>query len=247
MRRLFETLILPPCSALLLWLCGALLRRRLPRAGLSLQVAGVVWLWLASTPLCAGLLLGTLQHVPALPAKGPVPEAEAIVVLSAELDRDAPEYGNPVIGPMTLQRVRYAADLHRRTGLPVLVSGGIAYASGPSVAELMAKALTQEFAVPVRWREERSSDTWENAAFSAEMLKKDGVKRILLVSTAWHLPRAAGCFRAQGLDVVPAPTAFRGPAFSDAKDLLPQWPALRDTCHALHEWLGRAFYAVRYP
>jgi uncharacterized SAM-binding protein YcdF (DUF218 family) len=113
------------------------------------------------------------------------------------------------------------------------------------MAELMARALAEEFGVRVEWREERSADTWENAAFSAELLRKDGVRTVLLVSTAWHLPRAARCFRAHDLEVVPAPTGFRGAPFENLLSLLPHWQALRDTGHALHEWLGRGYYALR--
>ena len=84
MRRLFEALILPPSSVLVLMLVGTALRRRLPRTGRGLQIAGLLWLWLAATPFVAGTLLRTLQDAPALPATGPLPEADAIVVLSAE-------------------------------------------------------------------------------------------------------------------------------------------------------------------
>lgn len=245
MRRLVEALILPPCSALILLLAGTALRRRLPRGGLALQVAGVVWLWLASTPWVAGTLLGTLQGAPPLPPTGPLPPADAIVVLSAEADRHGEEYGGPVVGAMTLQRLRYAAALQHRTGLPVLVSGGRPGADAPSMAELMARTLRDEFSVPVRWLEERSADTWENAEYSAAMLAADGVERILLVTTAWHLPRAVPCFEAQGLQVVPAPTGFRGPPYQNALSFVPHWQALRDTGFALHEWIGRAWYAVR--
>jgi uncharacterized SAM-binding protein YcdF (DUF218 family) len=221
------------------------LRRWRPRTGRALQVLAIVWLWLASTPVVAGALLWTLQGAPALPASGPLPPAGAIVVLSAEADCIGAEYGGPVVGAMTLQRLRYAAELHRRSGLPVLVSGGRPAAGAPSLAALMARTLTEEFTVPVRWREERSADTFENAAFAAALLRRDGVDRVLLVSTAWHLPRASSCFGAQGIDVVPAPTGFRGPPFESLLSLLPHWQALRDTGYALHEWLGRAWYALR--
>jgi len=244
MRRLAELMILPPSSALLLLLVGTAVRRRWRRTGLGLQIAGLAWLWLASTPLFAGLLLHSLQTSPALPPEGPLPDAQAIVVLAAAADTVGSEYGGPVIGAMTMQRVRYAAFLHRRTGLPVLVSGGKPASTAAPLAVLMQHALEQEFSVPVRWVEDRSADTWENAAFSAEMLQRDGIARILLVTTAWHLPRAMPCFERQGLEVVPAPTAFRGDAYQNFTSLLPHWQALRDTSYGMHEWLGRLYYAT---
>lgn len=243
-RRLIETLLMPPASALWLFLLGCLLVRRWKRIGRALQVAGIAWIWLASTPLVGGALLHSLEGEPALPATGALPKAQAIVVLSAEADRFGQEYGGAVIGPMTMQRLRYGAWLQRRTGLPLLVSGGVPGRDLRSLADLMADAAKNELGVPVRWIESRSADTRENAQFSAELLRKDGVTNVLLVSSAWHLPRAMACFRKVGITPIGAPTAFRSPVLESWSNCLPSWAGLRDTCLGLHEWGGRLFYAV---
>jgi uncharacterized SAM-binding protein YcdF (DUF218 family) len=234
----------PPGLCLLLLLAGLCLRRRWPRTGLGLLIAGVAALWLLSTPFVAGAMLRTLQTEPALPPTGPLPAAQAIVVLSAEADGEAAEYGTSTPGAMTLQRVRYAAALHKRTGLPVLTSGGIPGPGVEPLASSMARTLEQELGTPVHWREDRSRDTWENAAFSAELLKRDGIGRVLLVTHAWHLPRAKRCFERQGLQVVPAPTAFRAPAWTHPGCLVPGPGGLRDSYLALHEWYGLLAYAL---
>ena len=109
----------------------------------------------------------------------------------------------------------------------------------------MAKALETEFSVPVRWREDRSADTWENAKFSAELLQKDGVRRVLLVTHGWHLPRAIEAFAAHGIEAVGAGTGWRSEAVVDWTSWLPASAALRDTTFALHEWIGRLAYSVR--
>jgi uncharacterized SAM-binding protein YcdF (DUF218 family) len=244
LRRLLEALVLPPASVLWLLLLGTLLRRRWPRVGRTLQVGAVLLLWAASTPFVAGALLTALQRHPPLPANGALPAADAIVVLSAEADVTGAEYGGTVAGPTTMQRLRYGAALQRRTGLPLLVSGGVPARGAPSLAATMAAAATNELGVPVRWQEDRSADTFENAAFSAALLREHGVRRVLLVTSAWHMPRAAAAFAANGLDVVAAPTGFRAEPESGLQ-LVPDWRALRDTCLALHELLGAAWYAVR--
>lgn len=244
LRRLCEALFLPPASALLLLLAGAALRRRWPRTGRALQLLAVLWLWAAATPAFAGLLLGALQTAPALPASGPLPPAGAIVVLSAEADAHGPEYGGAVAGPLTMQRLRYGAMLQRRTGLPLLVSGGSPGTDLPSLAAVMAAAATAEFGVPVRWQEARSADTRQNAAYSAAMLRADGVQSVLLVTSAWHMPRAAAAFAAAGLGVVPAPTGFRAPPPDLSLALVPHWHGLRDTALALHELFGLVWYRV---
>jgi uncharacterized SAM-binding protein YcdF (DUF218 family) len=245
--KVLECLLLPPASSLLLIVIGALLGRFWPRIGRAVLVLGVVWLWLASTPVVAGTLLRSLQSAEALPATGNLPKADAIVVLAAEADVKGSEYGGPVIGPMTMQRVRYAAALAKRTSLPVLVSGGRPDRdTAVSLAELMARALEQELTAPVRWREEKSENTWDNAVFSAELLRKEDKRTVLLVTSAWHMPRAQHCFEQQGIRVVPAPTAFRGDALEGPTSLLPHWQAIRDTSLALHEMLGAVYYRVRH-
>jgi uncharacterized SAM-binding protein YcdF (DUF218 family) len=242
LRRLCETLLLPPASALWLLLLGAVLRRRWPRFGRAVLAFALLWLWAASTPAVGGGLLQALQTSPALPAAGELPPADAIVVLSAEADRGGAEYGGAVIGPTTLQRLRYGALLHRRTGLPLLCSGGVPGTGLPSLAAMMQHAARHEFGIPVRWLEERSADTRENAQFSAALLRAAGVRRVLLVTSAWHMPRAAACFARERLEVVPAPTAFRGPAVEDWTSFVPRWSGLRDTCLALHELGGSLAY-----
>lgn len=245
LRRLVEVLFLPPASAILLLLCGALLRRRWPRFGRALQVAGVAWLWIASTPCVGGLLLASLQAYPPLPATGPLPRADAIVVLSAEADCGGAEYGGATVGPMTLQRLRYGAALQRRTGLPLLVSGGSPTIDTPALAAMMRNTAEGDFGVPVRWTEERSADTRENARCSAALLRAADVHTVLLVTSAWHMPRAAASFEREGLAVVAAPTSFRGDVFASWTSFVPHWNGLRDTCLALHEWCGRLVYALR--
>ena len=244
-KRVIEAACTPPGLCLLLLLAALLLRARRPRASLLLALLGGLVLWLASTPAVAGAFLRTLQTLPPLASEGPLPDAQAIVVLSAEGDRGAPEYGGPTAGPLTVVRIRYAAQLHRRSKLPVLTSGGRPGTGIEPLADSMAIALQDEFTVPVRWRENRSADTWENAKFSAELLQKDGVRRVLLVTHGWHLPRAVAAFAAHGIEAIGAGTAWRSEAIVDWTSFLPASSALRDTTFALHEWIGRLAYSVR--
>lgn len=241
LRRLIEALVLPPTSALLLLLVGTALRRRRPRFGRGVQVAGIAWLWLASTPCFGGLLLHSLQSYPALDPRA-LPNADAIVVLSAGSDTVASEYGGAVIGPITMQRLRYGVWLHRRTGLPLLVSGGRPATGAPSLAAMMQATAQREFGVPVELVEGRSANTRENARFSAELLRGRGSRRVLLVTSAWHMPRSLDCFARAGVDAIAAPTAFRGEVFASWASFVPHWSGLRDTSLALHEWGGRLAY-----
>jgi uncharacterized SAM-binding protein YcdF (DUF218 family) len=109
----------------------------------------------------------------------------------------------------------------------------------------MAEALREDFGVPVKWIEGRSRDTGENAAYSAALLRADGVKRILLVTDAMHMPRARAAFERAGLDVVSAPTVFFGNQARSLSSWMPSAEGMRRSWYAIYELLGLAWYRVR--
>lgn len=254
MIDILKTLLLPPVALILAMIAGLALlsRRRAPRIGLILLISGLAGLYILGTPLAAGLLARGLEIHPALPAEGPLPQGpQAIVVLAAGRTEAAPEFGgNDTVGPLTLTRLRYAAGLHRRTGLPILVAGGGTPDETPALADLMARALRDDFAVSVRWRERHSLNTAENAFNSAAILRENGVETVFLVTHAWHMRRAAWIFGVAGLEPVPAPTAFigrDGPAFpGEPGDYVARSSGLLTSTFALHEWLGLLWYRLRY-
>ena len=239
MYQLLKILILPPASLIIAAVLGILFTRRRGDAGWWITLAAAILLYAFSTPLVADSLIRSLQTYPPLPysALEEEPPAQAIVVLSAESAR-APEYGGPSVGPLTLSRIRYAAYLSRRTNLPVLVSGGLSFVDRAILAVEMRKTLTTEFGIPNVWIEGSSQDTWENAVHSAAVLKARGVNRVYLVTTAWHMPRAANAFRRAGLDVIPAPTGFEGERTPAAEALIPNAKSLLRSFYAVHEMAG---------
>jgi uncharacterized SAM-binding protein YcdF (DUF218 family) len=247
---LLKSLILPPGGLLLLWLLGLLLLRRYEILGRLLLWGGLGVAYLASTPLVSGMLLQQLQAYPALTAQQIEQDpARAIVVLSAGRYRDAPEYGADTVGNHSLVRIRYAAYLHRQTGLPVLVSGGRVFdQEGDSLARVMADSLLEDFAIDINdvWLEDRSRNTAENAMFSAELLREKGIDSVFLVTHAVHMPRAVAAFERTGLQVTPAPTRFHQRDTHMLMQLLPRAGAVVDSHMALHELSGRLWYALRH-
>ncbi len=184
---------------------GWLLRRRRPRLARTLIGTAFVLLFALSTPLVATWPTLWAQTPP---GTEPPADAEAIVVLGGDVLPHAPEYGGATVGPLTLERLRYAAHLHRATGLPLLVSGGVVRTGWPPVAKLMRQVLEDDFGVPVRWIEPHSASTAENASLTAAILAGAGVRRIVLVTHAWHAPRALASLREVGLEATAAPTIF---------------------------------------
>jgi uncharacterized SAM-binding protein YcdF (DUF218 family) len=114
------------------------------------------------------------------------------------------------------------------------------------LAELMSAALHDDFGVPVRWREDGSANTYENAALSAEMLRRAGVPTALLVTHPWHMARALWSFRAVGYLVIPASPHGRELSLLSSSSFFPQVPALLSSYYALHEFIGLGWYLCRY-
>ena len=243
LKSLLVALLMPPGNGLLLLGVAGLFRRR--RWAFGLATAGALLLLLQSLPPASSALMATLEE-----RAGPVLQgkdgAQAIVVLSGGLATDAAEYGGDTAGARTLLRLRYGALLARRYDLPLLVAGGRPHQARRSEAAVMADILENEFAVKVRWQETQSRTTAENAAMSAEILGAAGIRRVVLVTQAFHMPRAARLFRAAGIEVVPAPTNFTamGRSALVPSDFLPQVSALQNSYYALHEWLGIAWLAL---
>jgi uncharacterized SAM-binding protein YcdF (DUF218 family) len=173
-------------------------------------------------------------------------EPQAIVVLSADYRAVAPEYGEATIGPATLARLRHGVHLHRRTGLPLLVTGGgTPPRFRPGLGEAMRVAAERDFGVEVRWVEGASRNTMENATLSARILLPESVSTVLLVTHAEHMPRSMRAFAAAGIASVPAPVGSVVHADPDPLSLgalLPRTRALDRSASAIHELAGMLWY-----
>ena len=242
-KNLLGTLLLPPTNGLLLLLVAALFRRR--RWAFGLALIGGTLLFLQSLPIVASNLIAPLEARAGgafVSAQG----AQAIVVLGSGLRRDALEYGGDTVNERSLVRLRYGATLARQLQLPVLIAGGVPPLASRAEADVMAAIAEREFGVAVRWRESESRDTADNARMSARILKAAGIRRVVLVTQAFHMPRARQLFESAGLEVIPAPTDFKGPGEGPLEvfDVLPQARAIQTSYYALHEWLGLAWMSL---
>ncbi len=164
---------------------------------------GLGGLWLMSLPVVVQWSAGLLEREPPL-ARGEWAvlgqRADAIVVLGSGRERGDAAWGADQPTGVGLERQRFAARLAKASGLPVLTSGGLHYGTPPSEAQMMADSLRDDFGVTVRWQEGRSRTTWENARFSAKVLLPQGIKRVVLVTHAGHMPRAVWSFRKAGFE-----------------------------------------------
>lgn len=245
---IFKQWALPPGSLLIMLALAFLL----VQGTLGRLILFVAWscLLIMSLPALSTPMIAVLEQSPPLtPRDLDGMTAQAIVVLAAGTYSDAPEYGGDTVGGNSLKRTRYAAWLHRRTGLPIYVTGG---SGRKAPAPLMAEVLRDELGVPVRAIEDRSHNTWENAAYTAPLLRRDQIDHVLLVTQAWHMPRAQAAFEHEGIVVTPAPTYFIHrdaiPRDGEAEPLrgwLPQASTFHDSAYAIHEHMGRLLYQIR--
>lgn len=250
-----KILVLPPACFFVLLLIGWLLKLRWPRVGKGFLWTLLVVAYLATTPYIAGELMAPLQNYRLVNPEDPDPEVGAIVILGAGIYYNSIEfwrlsrsrYSPDAASDLTLERLQYGAFLSRTTGIPIMVSGGplLDLSEDRSVGYIMRQTLERDFRVRVRWLEDKSTDTWTNAAFSAAQLSSEGIDKIYLVTHAWHMRRALLAFEQTGLTVIPAPTRFFSRAEPVWGDFLPSIDALRGTYYAMHEWIGILWYHLR--
>lgn len=241
---------------------------------LILLLVAVVLLWrkpkLASVPIVLAMLVLLLsgnawvsewlvrsleyQHLP--PPE--LPTADAIVVLGGCTKSET--YPRPWVDLSEEgDRVLHGATLYREGKAPkVIFSGGRIdwYGSGPSESQDMA-AIAKTMGVPESaiLQDPTSLNTRENAVNVKQIMQQNNIRKILLVTSAMHMPRSLKIFQKLGIDAIPAPTDFlvtdqtriemQSSAQAITLNLLPEAERLRGTTRALKEYVGIVVYWLR--
>ncbi|MGH6647468.1 YdcF family protein [Aquabacterium sp.] len=278
-KPLIGALLLPPVPWLVLVLVGARLILPRRNLGFFILLLGVVGLWMGSCSGTAlwlqdqvlrppPALLGETQdrltaegrayaqRVALATRQGRTPPSPSvgIMVLGAGLVPRAPEYGVADLPHYFAERLRYGVWLGRQTGWPVGASGGVGWAQkevqiGPAEAEVAGRVAQLAYGVPLRWIEKSSVDTRGNAAASVAMLADQGVTEIVLVTDAFHMPRARRAFEQAAAawaaragkpvpTITPAPMKFWGKDANPVLAWMPSGAGMANVRMACHEWLG---------
>lgn len=249
-KPVLGALLLPPVPLLVLVLIGA--RLILPRRGLGwfVVILSVTLLWL-------GACVGTAQFLSDIALKPPKPlslsdiaelkdEARArkpvaIVILGGGAEALAPEYAVANLRAPTLERLRYGVWLNRETGIPMAMSGGVGWGARPdslAEAQIGARVASQEFGRPLKWIEDTSRDTRENAMRTVAMLRADQINHIVLVTHGVHMPRAVRMFEmAAGgtMRIQPAPMGLARSNRPTWFDWMPSTEGFEKVSRVLHE------------
>lgn len=241
---LLTDLVIPPLCLPFACLAGAVAGLYW-RSGIVFSIIMALLLIVLGMPAVGQTLIASLEtSLPLTPDK--VDSPKAIVILSAEGTQGKGSHPYSV-GALTLQRLLTGVQLWHRVSLPVLVTGGPTGSHGaPTHAARMAGVLTADFAIPVVWQEAASLNTWQNAEFSARILKAKHIDSVYLVTNAWHMKRAMYCFHHFGIETIAAPVRLTQPDYSSITDFAPSINGWVASYYAFHEWIGRLYYALRY-
>ncbi|CAM4401756.1 DUF218 domain-containing protein [Bordetella tumbae] len=221
---------------------------RFRKTGAALAVAGIIWLTAWSLPATSIWLGGSLEaRYPHLPA-AELPVADAIVVLGGNTANGRANWFLPYDKDTAIVRVDTATNLYKAGRAPKVVLSGGALEGDISEARGMAYTMKQQ-GVPesALVLENASRTTYENATQTEEELKEHGFKRILLVTSALHMPRAMAAFSKQGVSAIPAstPPQIFLPPDGSVTPWLPHMRTLDASRSIIKEYAGLLVYWLR--
>ena len=242
--------ILTPSNfvALLLLVGLVLLATRWRAAAVRLMAGGIVLLlFMGFSPFGNVLLLSLSERFPAWHESGRAPDG--IVVLGGAINPELSEARGTAEINASAERITAAAELARRfPHARIVLSGGNNRLINPvSTEAAVSKRLLERLGVPADRivEEDRSRTTAENAVFTRDLLRPKPGELWLLVTSAYHMPRSVGAFRAAGFNVVPYPVDWRTRGWRDAFTLFETLSGgLSRTDTAVHEWIGLIAYRL---
>jgi uncharacterized SAM-binding protein YcdF (DUF218 family) len=243
--RILSWFVTPSNVILTLGLVGiGLLMTRFARLGMRFLVIGnLLFAVLGISPLGYALILPLEERFPQTDASGDAPNG--IIVLGGVIDPELSAARGEIALHEAAERVTAVGELARRYPLaPIVFSGGSSGLNGPREADF-ATRIFESFGVSAEriLLENRSRNTAENARFTKFLIDPKPDDRWLLVTSAYHMPRAIGTFRKAGFQVVGYPVDWQT---RGRQDFVSFFGSPVDGLHfcdmATHEWVGLFAY-----
>jgi uncharacterized SAM-binding protein YcdF (DUF218 family) len=238
--------VLPSNLMVLVGVVGFLLAfTRYRRLGQGMMAASLIALAVAGwSPLGNWLIAGLEDRFPAWHASGGAPAG--IVILGGAISPEVSRERGSVALNESAERMTATADLARRyPQTRIVFSGGGNHLGGGSAEADFVLPLFDSFGI-ARERvtlEGRSRNTAENAQFTKELVLPKKGERWLLVTSAYHMPRAMGAFRHAGFAVEAYPVDWRSGG-EDSSYFSSLSAGLARTDTALREWIGLIGYRL---
>jgi uncharacterized SAM-binding protein YcdF (DUF218 family) len=225
LKPYISAIVFSPTLLLLGIALGLWLSSKKTKLGKSLAVFSTALLWIFSTPgfnvwLSHNLLT---QYKPTTAQELKAQGVQAIVVLGGGVETGQPD-GMQQLQATALDRLRHGIELSRKTGIPVMVTGGKGWGAldgSDNESKISNRVAMEAFNYEIKWTETESRDTLENAINCKQILSKQGVTQVALVTHSWHMPRSLNAFQNVGLKVTPAPMGFLADRPVDIKSFLP--------------------------
>lgn len=241
--------VIPLNLCIALVVIGAVLfiaRRR--KTGVFVACCGLAWAVFWSLPASSLWAGGKLEQLYPHALPDALPQAQAIVVLGGNTANNRLNWFEPYDAETASSRVDTAALLYQTHRAPRIVLSGAALDGSISEAEMMARILQQKGIPEDALIVEKSSyNTYENALYTGRKLDENDINRVLLVTSALHMPRAMAVFRKQGITAIAAPSRPQivvpeDPAFSFWQ---PNTRALSASRSIVKEYVGLLVYWLR--
>jgi uncharacterized SAM-binding protein YcdF (DUF218 family) len=228
---------------LLLTLIFFLIKKKI-RISLILSITTLILLYFFSTEVGKNVVLSPLENGYPFPKEI---NCQEIVVLGGGVIPHSPDENNRAsVDPKVAKRLYTAFKLWKRIKKPILVSGGSVFRNSESEASAMKRFLV-ELGIPEDEiiEEKKSRNTLENALFTREILETEGIDKICLVTSAFHMPRSVLIFKTAGFKVIPVPSdyrIFRTPY--SWYSFLPAPSYLRDSMFGIREYVGILYFEL---
>lgn len=255
LSKLLPLFLYPLGLACLLLLVALVVMWRRPRIAAGSIALALVLLLVSSNDWVRDGLVRSLEWQ-YIPTEG-LPKAEAIVVLGGATKSALPPRPGVDLSEAG-DRVLYGAQLYREGKAPrVILSGGrINWRGGGSSESADMATIMETLGVPksAMLQDPTSLNTYQNAVNVKRILDEQNIQRVLLVTSAIHMPRSLLIFKRQGIDAIPAPTDFSVVRYEndDSKsleqfwlDLVPDAERLQHTSRALKEYIGLIVYRLK--
>ena len=250
--KLATFVLLPPGVFFLAFLLATLLlyfgKRR---AGAILACISLIFFYALSTPAFSDLLIRPLEdrYPPyriTSTAAGDLEDALVVVLDAGNVDRSPEEALRSGLGDESLKRLVYGIRVAKKLGLPLVFTGGQPYPKeGVEIESAAARRFIAESGFQGKSYFDDESRTTRESAKNVSRLYRPA--SVILVTSAYHMPRSVASFEKVGLKVLAAPTDYKAARSPHALvDFLPSSDAFDDSYRALHEYLGLVGYAVAH-